>query len=122
MDPMTKHDVRREDEINAPVSWLCIDCGLNTAPGMSTRAEIYKAMVVEGKEELAQTIDANSEVYVVRNAVWSQAGMKPFGGCLCIGCLEARLGRNLQQEDFLRGHGFNDPSVPGTKRLLDRRG
>ena len=112
----------KEEDINAPVSWLCIDCGFDTAPGMSTRAEIYKAMVVEGKEELSQTIDANSEVYVVCNAVWAQAGMKPFGGCLCIGCLEARLGRKLKPKDFLRGHGFNDRCVPGTKRLLDRRG
>jgi hypothetical protein len=119
---MDDRTITKEEDINAPVSWLCVDCSFNTAPGMSTRAEIYKAMVVDGKEELPQTIDANSEVYVVRNAVWAQARMKPFGGCLCIGCLEARLSRKLAPNDFLRGHGFNDPCVPGTKRLLERRG
>jgi hypothetical protein len=36
-----------------------------------------------------------SEVYCVREAVWKAAGMAPFGGCLCIGCLEERLGRRV---------------------------
>ena len=121
MDPVTKYDVRREEEINAPVSWLCVDCGFNTPPGMGKRCEIYMAMVVEGREELPQTIDAKSEVYTVRDAVWASAGMKSFGGCLCIACLEARLGRRVQPEDFLKGHEFNSSQMPGTKRLLERR-
>jgi hypothetical protein len=44
------------------------------------------------------------------------------GGCLCIGCLEKRLGHRLQPKDFLRGHPFNLPHVPGTPRLMNRRG
>ena len=48
--------------------------------------------------------------------------MEDFGGCLCIGCLEKRIGRKLKPKDFLRGHPFNRPQLPGTKRLLERRG
>jgi hypothetical protein len=60
--------------------------------------------------------------YTIRDAIWAKAGMKPFDGCLCIGCLEARLGRKLEPRDFLCGHEFNDPCLPGTVRLLERRG
>ena len=28
--------------------------------------------------------------------------MEPWGGCLYVGCLEARLGRRLKPKDFLR--------------------
>ena len=112
----------KEDEINSPVNWLCVDCGVNTAPGLMTRAEVYQAFVVEGKESVKQNIDWNSEVYTVRDAVWAKAGMEPDGGCLCIACLEARIGRKLKPKDFLRGDPFNSPRIPGTKRLLDCRG
>ena len=57
---------------------------------------------------------------MVKPAVWKAAGMDDFsGGCLCVGCLEKRLGRILNPKDFLRNHPFN--SMPGTKRLLARR-
>jgi hypothetical protein len=120
----TIEDVRnmREDEINQPVNWLCVDCGVNTAPGLSTRAEMYKAFVIEGKESLEQKIDWQSELYVVRNVIWAKAGMEPFGGCLCIGCLEGRLRRSLKPKDFDHSHPFNRPDFPATDRLLNRRG
>jgi hypothetical protein len=51
----------------------------------------------------------------VRDHVWKKAGMEPFGGCLCIGCLERRLGRKLKPKDFT-GHVFN--GMPGSARLL----
>ena len=47
--------------------------------------------------------------------------MKPRGGCLCIGCLERRLGRALRAKDFPKGHEFNSPRVPATERLKQRR-
>jgi hypothetical protein len=73
-----------------------------------------------GDYGIDQQIDDKSEVYTVRDAVWQQAGMAAMGGCLCIGCLEKRLGRQLKPKDFLRGHAFN--SVPTrTPRLLKRR-
>jgi hypothetical protein len=102
-----------------PESWLCVDCGVNTSPGTSTRAELEAAFAA-GSKGVDQWITAESEVYIVRNAVWAAAEMKPLGGCLCIGCLETRLGRRLRPKDFLRSHVFN--RMPGTPRLLKRRG
>ena len=112
-------------------SWLCIDCGINTAPGLFNRVEMERAFAFEaakariegrGEEEagIDQRIGDNSEVYMVRGTVWKSAGMTDFGGCLCIACLEKRLGRTLKPKDFQRGHPFNN--LPGTSRLLQRRG
>src|SRR5262245_13082752 len=105
-----------------PETWCCIDCGTNTAPGMYTRAQMEDAARALGdawhrdEASIPQTIDRHSEVYTVRNAVWSAAGMEPYGGCLCIGCLEKRLGRILRPKDFQRNHPFNEARVPGTAR------
>jgi hypothetical protein len=112
-----------------PETWLCIDCGVNTSPGMSTRVELeaaFAALKAAGKTDpsdgVEQCITSRSEVYTVRDRVWQAAGMEPWGGCLCIGCLEKRLGRLLRPKDFQRGHVFNLPHIPGTPRLLKRRG
>ncbi len=43
-----------------------------------------------------------------------------YSGCLCIGCLEKRIGRRLTPEDF-PDHVFNT-SIPGSPRLMERRG
>src|SRR5580700_8948758 len=50
---------------NPSMTAPCIDCGLETVPD-----------------------DGKCEWYMVRDAVWKKAGMKPWGGCLWIGCLE----------------------------------
>jgi hypothetical protein len=107
--------------INHPESWACIDCGVNTAPGCSTRAQLEQAFAVSfrAEEAVTQHFDDWSEVYMVKPAVWKAAGMADFGGCLCIGCLEKRLGRTLVPKDFPRNHPFH--SFPGTKRLRARR-
>jgi hypothetical protein len=109
-----------------PESWCCIDCGMNTAPGCLNRIETENAIKALGKlwemngaSLPTQTIDNRSEVYTVREAVWRKAGVEPMGGCLCIGCLEKRIGRRLKPKDFLRDHPFNQ--FPGTSRLLQRR-
>ena len=75
-----------------PESWHCIDCGMNTAPGMLNRADIEKAAKALGEkwhagEGITQTLDADTEIFSVRDAVWHAAGMVPMGGCLCIRCL-----------------------------------
>jgi len=104
-----------------PESWLCVDCGIDTAPGLSNRAQLEQAFAAVADDEgVKQTITTQSEVYTVRDRVWQQAGMQPFGGCLCIGCLEKRIGRRLRPKDFQRNHPFS--LVPGSPRLLDRRG
>lgn len=45
--------------------------------------------------------DGPSEWYMVHAELWAQAGMGAgWGECLCIGCLERRLGRMLTSADF----------------------
>jgi len=108
-----------------PESWQRIDCGANTAPGCLNRAEMEKAAKAlgnlweTGAAGVEQSIDDHSEVYAVRDAVWKKAGVAAMGGCLCIACLEKRIGRRLKPKDFARGHPFNQ--LPGTQRLLNRR-
>ncbi len=57
---------------------VCADCGKNTTPG---------------------TDYARYDWYVVRDAVWAESGMDD--GFLCTTCLEARLGRALEADDYL---------------------
>jgi hypothetical protein len=103
-----------------PESWACIDCGKNTAPGCSTRIELERAFAGPiAEQSVMQTIDNRSEVYMVKRAIWKAAYMDSVDGCLCIGCLEKRLGRALKPKDFARKHPFH--LFPGTKRLLARR-
>lgn len=107
---------------NDPESWACIDCGVNTGPGMPTRGQMVRAFSAIAKEratKLNAYINSNTEVYRVKPQVWKAAGIKEDGGCLCIDCLESRLGRRLVPRDFPE-HPFN--RMPGTKRLMDRRG
>jgi len=106
-----------------PESWLCVDCHVNTAPGFPTRIEMERtyngaALRLE-KPTISVQVNEHCEVYIVRDPVWKAAGMEPMGGCLCIPCLEKRLGRILKRKDFDRRHPFN--SWPGTARLIERR-
>jgi hypothetical protein len=71
-------------------------------------------------EGLPQRVGEDTELYMVKSAVWKEAGMEPDGGVLCIGCLEARIGRRLRRKDFLPDHPFNDPRLPGTDRRFER--
>jgi hypothetical protein len=107
----------------APESWCCIDCGYDTAPGHPTRAELENAMtasVLSTSKNLATLqFSERTEVYHVREKVWQRAGMGPWSGCLCIGCLEKRIKRRLTPDDFPPKHPFN--RLPGTPRLKDRR-
>lgn len=71
----------------------CIDCGFNTM----------------------------TEYYMVHNALWAEAGMKPDGGMLCIGCLEDRLGRTLTMNDFTDApvnHGYAEGYSPRLQARL----
>jgi hypothetical protein len=99
-----------------PQSWNCIDCGFNTGPGMKTYKQVERAFHRTG--QIKQTICNKSEIYMVKTSVWKKAGMKYSSGCLCIGCLEERIGRELTPKDFRDDF----KTVPGTPRLLDRRG
>src|SRR5215475_4640415 len=78
------------------------------------------ARAASGHAAAPPTYDDQCEIYTVGDAVWKKAGMEPMGGCLCIGCLERRLGRKLRPKDFPARDEFN--ILPGTKRLIERRG
>jgi hypothetical protein len=101
-----------------PESHACIDCAVNTAPRLLDRRELEDAF--KAHDHVEQWIDEHSEVFMVHNAIWKEAGMDPMEGCLCIGCLEWWLGRRLEPKDFDRDHEFN--RMPGTRRLPERRG
>jgi len=99
---------------------LCIDCGYDTQPGTISRVEA-ETLAAKGEHNLGVLhYGPETEVYYVRDHVWKAAGMEPYGGCLCIGCLEKRIGRRLKPKDFQRDHPFN--TLPGSPRLLSRRG
>ncbi|WP_245672667.1 hypothetical protein [Aldersonia kunmingensis] len=73
--------------------WRCLDCGVDT--------------------------DAIDEYYMVHDQVWLQAA--PDGkGQLCIGCLEARLGRTLSATDFTDAEVNNPGLGARSVRLVDR--
>jgi len=68
--------IRHDDD--GDFDTACVDCGVETLP----------------------TDDRPAEFYMVHDAVWAAADMRDPGGCLCIGCLETRLGRQLTRDDF----------------------
>jgi hypothetical protein len=76
----------------APGSAICCDCGMDTMPVRKPKPGTF-------------------EQFIVNDDVWVAAGMTPGkidplnhelvgGGFLCVGCIETRLGRRLQIEDF----------------------
>ncbi|SRR6266550_1789521 len=95
----------------------CIDCGINTNPGAPPRAVAEFLMNRDGSFPMRYS--DKCEVYIVHDAVWKKSGIEPYGGCLCIGCLERRIGRKLRARDF-PDHPLN--GTPGTQRLRERRG
>jgi hypothetical protein len=113
-DRAKRHDLSAKGTV--PESWLCVDCGVNTAPGMPDRKQVDLALAIYGKTDAS--FDQNTEVYHLHDEVWKQTGIEPMGGCLCIGCVEKRIGRRLKPKDFA-DHVFNEK--PGTPRLLKRR-
>jgi hypothetical protein len=105
---------------NIVESWLCVDCGLNTAPGCPDGPQTRIDLALKGHSDA--TYNCNSEIYSVKDAIWKEAGMRAWSGCLCIGCLEHRLGRQLRPRDFARHDDKVWANVPCTERLLNRRG
>jgi hypothetical protein len=104
-----------------PENWRCIDCDVDTAPGSPDRAQMKEDFRREGRSRMV--VGAESEVYYVHGFIWERAGMKVGKGnsnCLCIGCLEKRIGRELTPIDFDHDHPFF--RLPGTERMLRRQG
>jgi hypothetical protein len=105
---------------NTVESWLCVDCGVNTAPGVPDGPQLRLDLALNGQSKARH--DRNTEVYHVKEALWEQAGMRPWNGCLCIGCLERRIGRQLRPKDFAKHDREVWANLPCTERLLNRRG
>jgi hypothetical protein len=116
-DPDRRHGLSKG---TVSESWLCVDCGFNTAPGFLTRKQTDVAFIIHGVAKAYSTWD--QEVYCLKDEVWRATGLEAWGGCLCIGCLEKRIGRRLKREDFLPDHPFNAPDYPASRRLRKRRG
>jgi hypothetical protein len=102
-----------------PETHRCADCGFDTAPGRPDRALAEVLLNLQGSSPM--TLTWYDEMYMVRDTVWKAAGMEPWGGCLCVGCLEKRIGRKLGPKDFTK-HEFNSPDIPASMRLCDRQG
>jgi hypothetical protein len=122
----TKEDLASSHE-DKPVqdniveSWDCVDYGVNTAPGNPSGPEIRIAFA-RGEEGINLCFGRDTEIYDVRNSIWRAAGMRPWSGCLCIGCLEKRIGRKLRPKDFSPHDRKTWADIPCTERLLNRRG
>jgi hypothetical protein len=41
------------------------------------------------------------------DSVWARTGLAPQGGVLCLPCIERRLGRRLDYDDFRRTNRSN---------------
>jgi hypothetical protein len=85
-------------------SWLCVDCGVNTAPGFPDGPTARIEIALYGKSIMR--FSCENEVYHVRNRIWREAGMKGWDGCLCIGCLENASGAAY-------GHVTSPSTTPG---------
>lgn len=75
----------------------CADCGTDTDPLSPDSAEYY----------------------MIHDKLWRKAGMGKLG-YLCIGCLEARLGRRLRPKDFTSAP-VNSPDWPRHSERLRSR-
>jgi hypothetical protein len=71
-------------------SWLCIDCGVNTAPGCSTRAEV-EAVPKKRKVVGQMQFNGKSEVYTVRAAVWGKTCLKRLAAVYALAALRSAL-------------------------------
>lgn len=87
----------------------CVDCGVNTHPGAPPRELAEFLMHRDGSVPMKLT--QQSEVYCVR-------GLAPYGGCLCVGCLEQRIGRKLKRRDFEPDHPFNQRAFRAVSGLI----
>jgi hypothetical protein len=94
---MTPRAIRKREAINRErVEGRCLDC----------------------KEETTFRADKADEWYMVHNDLWLRAHPAKDGK-LCIGCLERRLGRRLQPNDFT-DVPVNEPGRGKSRRLNSR--
>jgi hypothetical protein len=105
--------------ISVPLDNHCVDCGFDTHPGDNGRESVEAAR--GGRDYTLNYPSFACEVYTVKQEIWAASGIDPNGGCLCIGCLEKRIGRRLEPSDFLDYSGLNLlPVHVYTPRLASR--
>jgi hypothetical protein len=56
---------------------------------------------------------------MVHDHIWTAAGVHKLGGCLCIGCLEHRIGRQLCATDIEPDVPINDPQHRRRRQSLE---
>jgi hypothetical protein len=66
--------------------------------------------------------DTCGESYMVHNEIWEKFGPPKVTGCVCVGCLEDRMGRQLCPADFTDVPLNTDPEYYKSDRLRDRLG
>lgn len=64
--------------------------------------------------------DTHAEGYMVHDSVWAAAGLPYDVGWVCVGCVERRLGRQLNAADFSDVPMNTDRFQRRTQRLTDR--
>jgi hypothetical protein len=106
-----------------PESWNCVDCGVNTAPGLYGRAMMEAAIAAIGvaaweREGVEQTYDDQTEVYTVREAIWKRPAWIP----MAVACASAVWSSDsvAQTQGFPPGRCIHQ--VPTTPRLIERQG
>jgi hypothetical protein len=78
-----------DDDLAIPDSWLCVDCGFDTAPGLPNKAEVERKIQEaklagtwdpeDEKNVITMHVCAQSEIYHVRNVIWKETGMEEWG-------------------------------------------
>lgn len=103
------------------IVWDCMDCSESTIDEYySLRDEVWHDATLAGEDHrraslLLDKIDNGR--FVTQRTVREYCELTR--GFLCVGCVEARLGRRLGPEDFSSAP-INDPSLAGTERLRAR--
>ena len=93
---MADGDLTDVDLTAARARFLCVGCGFDTHRG--------------------------AEYFMVRHDIWHLTGLDVGDVMLCVGCVEARIGRTLEPADFLDVDLNYDPAVPRSPRLQERLG
>jgi hypothetical protein len=59
------------------------------------------------------------EQFMLHDELWTQTGLGEWDGMLCVGCVEAAIGRKLTKADFVK-HRFHGNDFPKSTRLRKR--
>lgn len=89
-------------EVLEMIEWLHDDMGLSSVVTEMELAALLAETLVSVRDPFCTTCDVNTmevgEYYVVNHDLWKRYGVGK--GMMCIGCLEDRLGRELNPSDF----------------------